>query len=163
MKAWTEDRIEFLKELWRLGVSTGQIAKRLGGVTKNAVVGKVHRLKLDKRPSPLGAAGRIWYRFDAGKSVPLNVARRSSLDVMRVLMERRGATAAVSRLGSCTCRWPVGDPRSDSFNFCCEPTEGRQTYCKTHAAMAYGASSRSRSSTRAVVRPTSGSREALPA
>lgn len=52
---WTEERIAALKSLWEEGLSASQIAARLGGVTRNAVIGKVHRLGLSGRPSPLRA------------------------------------------------------------------------------------------------------------
>ena len=49
MMSWTEERVEKLKELWTEGMSASQIAKTLGGVTRNAVIGKVHRLGLSNR------------------------------------------------------------------------------------------------------------------
>ena len=47
--AWTDDRVEILKKMWGEGKSASQIAKELGGVTRNAVIGKVHRLGLSNR------------------------------------------------------------------------------------------------------------------
>jgi GcrA cell cycle regulator len=66
---WTPERIERLKELWSQGLSLSEIAKALGLLTRNQVVGKVHRLKLPGRPSPLTAAARSWYR--GAKSEPV--------------------------------------------------------------------------------------------
>ena len=56
--AWTEDRVETLKKLWADGLSASQIAKQLGGVTRNAVIGKVHRLGLSGRAAPSRPARR---------------------------------------------------------------------------------------------------------
>ena len=49
---WTDERVETLKKLWLDGLSASQIAKSLGGVTRNAVIGKVHRLGLSGRATP---------------------------------------------------------------------------------------------------------------
>ena len=49
---WTDERVELLKKLWQDGLSASQIAKQLGGVTRNAVIGKVHRLGLSGRATP---------------------------------------------------------------------------------------------------------------
>ena len=56
--AWTEDRVEILSKLWADGLSASQIAKQLGGVTRNAVIGKAHRLGLKSRPSPVKAGSK---------------------------------------------------------------------------------------------------------
>ena len=60
--SWTEERIERLKKMWHDGATASQIADELGGVSRNAVIGKAHRLGLEQRPSPVkpGAAqGRV--------------------------------------------------------------------------------------------------------
>ena len=51
--SWTEQKIQMLKDMWGHGYSASEIAKRLGGFTRNAVIGKAHRLKLSSRPSPI--------------------------------------------------------------------------------------------------------------
>ena len=53
--SWTDERVETLKKMWAEGQSASQIAKELGGVTRNAVIGKVHRLGLSNRVGPGGA------------------------------------------------------------------------------------------------------------
>ena len=57
--SWTDDRVEILKKMWGEGQSASQIAKELGGVTRNAVIGKVHRLGLSNRTTTGAAAAPV--------------------------------------------------------------------------------------------------------
>ena len=146
---WTDERVEALKKLWLEGHSASQIAKSLGGVTRNAVIGKVHRLGLSGRAAPSQPARPV--AFKTAKPVR-SVAAPIAAPVMRrcepvavgvplavpARPERVEApgSATVLTLGSSMCKWPIGDPSSDAFTFC----GGRATqgpYCSTHAAVAY--------------------------
>jgi len=107
---WTQERIESLGVLWVEGLSTAEIGRRLG-VSKNAVVGKAHRLSLTPRPSPV-------------KIIPGQV--RQKKPVAR-LVEPVGPT----------CSWPLGHPGEKGFHFCgANPLAGKP-YCSEHAAVAY--------------------------
>ena len=104
---WTPDRVKTLMALWAEGISTLEIGRRLG-VTKNAVVGKVHRLGLAKRGSPIKAK----------PTPPKEIIRMSEL--------RPGM-----------CLWPIGDPGDEDFRFCGgEIIEGKP-YCLEHCQKAY--------------------------
>lgn len=118
---WTDERIEQLKELWSEGLTTGEIGKRLG-VSKNAVVGKAHRLGLKGRPSPIKRAKNSRQSSPAPKEKDKKI--RSVVD-----------------LSANTCRWPIGDPREPGFHFCGAPTLPGKPYCAEHAAIAYVGSS----------------------
>lgn len=103
---WTPERTTALMALWNEELSTAEIGRRLG-ITKNAVIGKVHRLGLQqRRPSP------------KPKSEPLNVLR---LDALRANM----------------CCWPIGDPGEDSFHFCGDEVVEGKPYCSRHCSLAY--------------------------
>ena len=117
---WTDDRIAKLKKLWSDGLTTGEIGKRLG-VSKNAVVGKAHRLELKSRPSPIRRAG--------------------------VKLEPKEETRVytLADLNSQTCRWPHGDPKEDNFHFCGNPILHGKPYCLDHCAAAYVGSNKNRS------------------
>ena len=148
---WTDDRVDALKKLWLEGHSASQIAKQLGGVTRNAVIGKVHRLGLSGRAAPSQPARPVFKTAKPVRSVaaPAPVVRRCEPAPAAVaaapapaavaLRPERAETpgsATVLTLGSCMCKWPIGDPSSDGFTFC----GGRATqgpYCATHAAVAY--------------------------
>lgn len=107
---WNPERIAQLTELWNQGLSTAEIGRRIG-VTKNAVVGKAHRLLLTPRPSPL--------------------KRRPGPRVQKAVKPR------VIALTGPSCSWPIGHPGDKGFRFCdAQPVPGKP-YCAEHAQMAY--------------------------
>lgn len=105
---WTPERVEQLGKLWTEGLSTAEIGRRLG-ITKNAVVGKAHRLALEPRPSPLKT----------------------------VRKPRAAATAVVGFTGGGCCSWPLGHPGEKNFHFCGAKSVPGKPYCAEHAALAY--------------------------
>jgi len=149
---WTEDRVGALKKLWLEGQSASQIAKQLGGgVTRNAVIGKVHRLGLSGRATPSQPA-RAATAFRPAKTrttppvqptaprrVETVAALRPNVPVaptpIAVVSELPG-TATVLTLGAHMCKWPIGDPSSREFSFCGRrASEG--VYCGEHSRVAY--------------------------
>ena len=151
--SWTEDRVGALKKLWLEGQSASQIAKTLGGgVTRNAVIGKVHRLGLSGRAAPSQPA-RTTFRparpRAAAPAAPVqapSAPRRIEAAAPRPLMTAQPVapapapelpgTATVMTLGAHMCKWPIGDPSSREFSFCGRrASEG--VYCVEHARVAY--------------------------
>ena len=139
--AWTEERVEMLKTLWVQGLSAAQIAKRLQGVSRNAVIGKIHRLGPTDRPARLVARA---YRSPATARVP-GVPRpvRRPLDgppreprAFRLVEEEPGLATAVT-LEANMCKWPIGDPDDRNFTFCGRPADGKRSYCERHGGTAY--------------------------
>ena len=160
VNAWTEERVERLKKLWIDGLSASQIAAELGeGVTRNAVIGKVHRLGLSGRGKPAGS-GTPRPR----KTAPRAPSAPTTLDAFR----RRGATVlaaarapqpepepafeplpeeevvipmservTIMELRDSMCRWPLGDPSSPDFRFCGLRSHTSAPYCGYHARIAY--------------------------
>jgi GcrA cell cycle regulator len=145
---WTEDRVGALTKLWLEGQSASQIAKQLGGgVTRNAVIGKVHRLGLSGRAAPSQPA-RATFRPSRPRpaqptqapSAPRRIEAvqpRPAAPVPTVAqMPDLPGTATVMTLGAHMCKWPIGDPSSNEFSFC-----GRRSsegvYCVEHARVAY--------------------------
>jgi GcrA cell cycle regulator len=151
---WTDDVIERLKALWAEGLSTAEIGRRLG-ISKNAVVGKAHRLSLTARPSPIR-------RGPPGEAPKRPVTKRvtgPTLPTMAAPPTRETATAtlpepavrsvvapaapslrAVGRSGGgrlIACCWPIGEPGTRSFRFCDAGSLPGKPYCATHAALAY--------------------------
>jgi len=143
---WTEDRVGALKKLWLEGQSASQIAKQLGGgVTRNAVIGKVHRLGLSGRAAPSQPA-RTTFRAprprptpSAQPSAPRRIeaaAPRPAQPIAPAPMPELAGTATVLTLGAHMCKWPIGDPTSTEFSFCGRrASEG--VYCVEHARVAY--------------------------
>lgn len=148
---WTEDRVEVLKKLWLDGFSASQIAKQLGdGLTRNAVIGKVHRLGLSGRAAPSQPQRPA---FKATRPVrptpapqPAPIMRRPEpaqvpdVPASSFACEEVGS-ATVLTLGSHMCKWPIGDPSSDSFSFCGRASQDGP-YCVQHARVAYQAQPR---------------------
>ncbi len=151
---WTDQTIARLRELWAEGHSTAEIGRRMG-VSKNAVVGKAHRLNLAARPSPIrrdreGALPRpVMPRRVTGPTLPPLAAEAPAPSapppprpvVGQVQTEAPKPQAirqvAARAMRTQTCCWPLGEPGTRSFRFCdAEATPGKP-YCSAHAAIAY--------------------------
>jgi GcrA cell cycle regulator len=149
---WTDDRVEQLKKLWEGGLSASQIAAELGNVTRNAVIGKVHRLGLSGRAkSPSSAAPRPRKPRPAQQMVRVSrpVARGNTALAHDYQVEMEPDPISVDNvipisqrlqlieLNDATCHWPVGDPSSTDFYFCGGRAVAGQPYCSHHARIAY--------------------------
>jgi GcrA cell cycle regulator len=140
---WTDERVELLKKLWQDGLSASQIAKQLGGVTRNAVIGKVHRLGLSGRATPskpqrtVFKAPRPARPAAAAPSLPRRVAEPVTATPPARYVEEKPGTATVLTLGAHMCKWPIGDPSLDNFTFCGRRSEEHGPYCHEHAQVAY--------------------------
>ncbi|NRA29852.1 MAG: global cell cycle regulator GcrA-like protein [Parvularculaceae bacterium] len=148
--AWTDERVEELKKLWAEGHSASQIAARMGGVTRNAVIGKVHRLGLSGRAAPAKPKSVITEKRTSVTSessisaAAEPVARKPIRSVLRDLPPITDIgidRATVSSIGTGQCKWPIGDPASDDFHFCGQPTSGGKPYCAYHVQLAFQPSS----------------------
>ncbi len=149
---WNEETIARLRALWDEGHSTAEIGRRLG-VTKNAVVGKAHRLMLPPRPSPIRRGGeghtprRAMPKRTTGPTLPPMTAAAPALSVApRVIVPIRPVPVApvlravsISRMTTRTspCCWPIGEPGTPSFRFCDDGAMANKPYCAEHAALAY--------------------------
>jgi GcrA cell cycle regulator len=142
---WTEERVATLRKLWAEGLSASQIAKQLGGVTRNAVIGKVHRLGLAGRATPSRPATRPVRQARPrviGPSAPRSMRPPMSMPtvVMPELEPVRfedGKTASVLTLNESMCKFPIGDPTEADFAFCGRGSWGGHPYCQDHARLAY--------------------------
>lgn len=160
--SWTDERIQELKDLWQQGHSASEIGKRME-VSKNAVVGKAHRLNLPSRPSPIkqqetgasddaasGSAAeqpaRKQRKTDSRKSASRGDGSGKNAGGNGAAVAGRGVVgtypasirAQVEALGGRSgCVWPIGDPNDPEFRFCGAPTAPGKPYCSEHAARAY--------------------------
>ena len=143
---WTDERVEALKKLWLDGLSASQIAKQLGGVTRNAVIGKVHRLGLSGRAAPSQPARPAFKAPRPARPVATQTPRRVEVQTAQpltsapqppvVYLEEPGS-ATVLTLGAHMCKWPIGDPSTEDFTFCGRRTGQDGPYCTEHARLAY--------------------------
>lgn len=142
--AWTEEMVEGLRTMWKQGLTTNEIAKNLG-VSKNSIVGKVHRLNLTARPSPIKrkedetAGGETTEISAKPVSKPAKKITITPVEIKSANPAKNSSQNGVSltELDNHTCRWPMGDPRDDNFCFCGKKVRSGQTYCEEHAAVAY--------------------------
>jgi len=148
--SWTDERVELLKKLWQDGLSASQIAAELGGVTRNAVIGKVHRLGLSGRGQPTSTIKRQRRSHSSSvrrtRTVTVgNLALKQSVDALpeAELRPRRNVVVPIPRklsifqLTEDTCKWPLGDPSQEDFYFCGHDSLESQPYCEYHAGVAY--------------------------
>ncbi len=164
---WTPARIGMLQELWGSGLSAKEIAARLGsGITRNAVIGKAHRLGLSSRPSPIKRVAEktggpiVKTRASAPKAMGLRRdvtvgsgtyagsagARPVFRDESAVRTRSEGASGAprvfktsqaATQAQAQQCRWPLGDPLKAGFRFCEHTAIPGLSYCYDHACVAY--------------------------
>jgi GcrA cell cycle regulator len=141
--SWTDERVETLKKLWLEGLSASQIAKQLGGVTRNAVIGKVHRLGLSGRATPSQPQRAAFRAPRPPRPVPppaiprrVEAAPAAAAPPPVPMLPEAPGTATVLTLGAHMCKWPIGDPSSDDFTFCGRRV-GDGPYCDDHARVAY--------------------------
>jgi len=138
---WNEQRIEALTKMWREGLSASQVARQLGGVSRSAVIGKVHRLGIAGRDAPtrpLGGRPPNRIRATAGgtrRTPTPRPPREQVISVPRIAFEV-GPTATIHTLTAHACRWPIGEPEKDDFGFCGRLRSGHPSYCAGHAPMA---------------------------
>ena len=146
---WTDTRTERLKKLWADGHSASGIAALLGEVTRNAVIGKVHRLGLagrkttSRRPVPRRTSPRRNGSGCAGRRLPpARIVRPASPLVPAPLPSVAALMLPLRQLRADQCRWPIGDPKEAGFGFCgCQKAPGIP-YCGHHAAIAYNPAAR---------------------
>jgi GcrA cell cycle regulator len=140
---WTEERVDKLKALWAEGHTASEISHRLG-VTRNAVIGKVHRLGLGGRTA--AAAPRTIFAHTPHRSQARSNWRSATPSVTppphpRFTETSAAPTAILLTLNPHSCRWPIGHPDDPDFGFCGRHREGSASYCADHRHIALRRSS----------------------
>lgn len=150
--AWNEERVELLKKLWAEGLSASQIAGRLGGVTRNAVIGKVHRLGLSgrattsrmksHRPRARASAKRNGKSRFGSVGNPAfralyNPEAQPFTPAVEELVIPEKERKSIQTLMENHCRWPIGDPQMADFHFCGKSKVAGLPYCEFHARRAF--------------------------
>ena len=157
---WTDERVELLRKLWSEGLSASQIAAQLGSVTRNAVIGKVHRLKLSSRGRTTSAAPRQKKTSSAAGAKSVSRAAsvtRSVITIGATALQTQFDAEPVARyqrpvenvvvpisrrlqlvqLSERTCKWPNGDPLTEDFSFCGNDAAETGPYCTYHSRIAF--------------------------
>ena len=146
---WTDERISELTKLWNDGLSTAEIGKLLG-ISKNAVVGKAHRLRLAARPSPIRRmavrpATPRGPRATRSTSLPTlpqaatmaAPAKATAVTPAPQPAPRPRVEVPTMLLSNQRCMWPVGHPGDGDFHFCGDRALVGKPYCAAHCAVAY--------------------------
>jgi len=153
---WTDERVELLKKLWSEGLSASQIATQLGGVSRNAVIGKVHRLKLSGRGRASSTTPRAKKTAPSAPKAPRPsrpITTSIGATALQARFDAEPDAAPAPRLASVvvpisrnltlldlserTCKWPNGDPLAEEFSFCGNDVGEAGPYCGYHSRVAY--------------------------
>ncbi len=138
--AWTEEKTEQLKKLWAEGHTASQISKMLGdGISRNAVIGKSHRLGLQGRAqSRMISAPRINNRVINENNAPTRQRRPRGLRAIVIEKDFEPENPIpLEKLTDKVCRWPIGHPDEKDFYFCGRSAMDDRVYCKLHVMHAY--------------------------
>ena len=137
--SWTSEKVEKLKALWSKGHTASQIAEMLGDTTRNAVIGKAHRLNLEARaPSKQSSLPRSRENRQIIKRSPAPMSRKAKFQ--SILLDKNFEAEnpkSLEELTEETCKWPIGHPNEEKFYFCGRKPEGEFPYCKLHVLYAF--------------------------
>ena len=138
--SWTEEREQRLRKLWEKGYTASQIAEMLGeGTTRNAVIGKAHRLKLAARAA--SKQSKSPKKQDAASNLNKQEGYISRKSRFKSLLLDKNFEAEnpkkLEELGDKNCRWPIGHPDEENFYFCGRSPVESFSYCKLHVLYAF--------------------------
>ena len=137
--SWNEEKVEKLKELWGKGSTASQIAEIIGGISRNAVIGKAHRLNLSSKIKTRNASSS--QNFDNSSEENSSKQRRGRKSKFQSLIIEKNFEPEnpkkLEELDESSCKWPVGHPEEESFYFCGRSSLKDFSYCKLHLLYAY--------------------------
>ena len=172
-KSWPDDRVAMLTKLWAEGLSASQIAQQLGDKTRNAVIGKVHRLGLSGRAKPSKPKRKTTASAKVSKPRVKTTRAPSAPRTPRIIAAApqapapldakpmaNGEFATILTITDHMCKWPIGDPGTPGFRFCGRKTDPEEPYCVPHSQVAYQPSRR-RGSNQKAIGPNPSSRKRI--
>ena len=137
--SWTEDKVNKLKELWGKGNTASQIAEIIGGISRNAVIGKAHRLNLSAKIKTRTATSN--QDFETSVEDKKNISKRGRKNKFRSLIIEKDFEPEnpkqLEELDESLCKWPIGHPDEKDFYFCGRSSLKDFSYCKLHLLYAY--------------------------
>ena len=136
--SWTSEKVEKLKELCKKGHTASQIAGLLGDTTRNAVIGKAHRLNLEARAPSKNSGDSVIRENKTVRRGPTPTSRKAKFQ--SILLDKNFEPEnpkSLENLTDETCKWPIGHPNEDKFYFCGRKPEGEFPYCKLHVLYAF--------------------------
>ena len=137
--SWTEEKVAKLKELWGNGNTASQIAEIIGGISRNAVIGKAHRLNLSAKIKTRTATSNQNFENSLNeKNVKIKRNRKSKFKSLIIEKDFEPENPKqLEELDENSCKWPIGHPNEDKFYFCGRSSLKDFSYCKLHLLYAY--------------------------
>ena len=142
--SWNEEKVAKLKELWGKGNTASQIAEIIGGLSRNAVIGKAHRLNLSSKVKVRSAISHQNFHNDTGENIQKQRRGRKS-KFQSLIIEKDFEPEnpkKLEELDESLCKWPIGHPEEEAFYFCGRSSLKDFSYCKLHLLYAYQPKSR---------------------
>ena len=137
--SWTDEKVAKLKELWGKGNTASQIAEIIGGISRNAVIGKAHRLNLSSKIKTRTATSN--QNFESSieeKNIKIKRVRKSRFKSLIIEKDFEPENPKqLEELDENSCKWPIGHPNEKSFYFCGRSSLKDFSYCKLHLLYAY--------------------------
>ena len=137
--SWNEEKVNKLKELWGKGNTASQIAEIIGGISRNAVIGKAHRLNLSAKIKTRSATSNQNFEnsFEE-KNTKIKRSRKSRFKSLIIEKDFEPENPKqLEELDDNSCKWPIGHPDEKSFYFCGRSSLKDFSYCKLHLLYAY--------------------------
>ena len=138
--SWTEEKVAKLKELWGKGNTASQIAEIIGGISRNAVIGKAHRLNLSAKIKTRSATSNENFNnsVENKNNKIINKSRRSKFKSLLIDKDFEPENPKqLEELDENSCKWPIGHPDENDFYFCGRTSLKDFSYCKLHLLYAY--------------------------
>jgi len=137
--SWTDEKVAKLKELWGKGKTANQIAGIIGGISRNAVIGKAHRLNLSAKIKTRAAASNEKFENSIeNRNIKSNRGRKNRFKSLIIEKDFEPENPKqLEDLDENSCKWPIGHPNEKSFYFCGRTSLKDFSYCKLHLLYAY--------------------------
>ena len=136
--SWNEEKVSKLKELWGKGNTASQIAEIIGGLSRNAIIGKAHRLNLSSKIKVKNSTSGLNYKNSAEENDLTKKGKKSKFKSLIIEKDFEPENPKkLEELDESSCKWPVGHPEEKTFYFCGRSSLKDFSYCKLHLLYAY--------------------------
>ena len=136
--SWNEEKVNKLKELWGKGNTASQIAEIIGGLSRNAVIGKAHRLNLSSKIKTRISSNQNFQNGINENITKQKKGRKSRFQSLIIEKDFEPENPKkLEELDESSCKWPIGHPEEESFYFCGRSSLKDFSYCKLHLLYAY--------------------------